>query len=123
MILVIEYSEQLKSYLNKYDIESFDYSQFQNIKTIGKGAYATVYSATFKEKVYALKSLDNNLGLDEREFNQLQREELDKLLVEPTIEFVTNNINQLIIQPELYPNEDDDLNEYGYCIECENTID
>ncbi|CAG8809744.1 12521_t:CDS:2, partial [Cetraspora pellucida] len=74
MILVIEYSEQLKSYLNKYAIKNYDYSQFQNIKTIGKGAYATVYSATFQEEVYALKSLDNNLGLDEREFNQLQRE-------------------------------------------------
>ncbi|CAG8782369.1 20235_t:CDS:2, partial [Gigaspora margarita] len=83
------------------------------------GAYATVYSATFQEEEYALKSLKNNLSLDEREFNQLQRE----LLAEPVIEFITNNINQIITLPELYPNEDDYayLDEYR-CIKCERTI-
>ncbi|CAG8558657.1 8033_t:CDS:2, partial [Dentiscutata erythropus] len=51
--------------------------------------------------------------------------ELEKLLVEPTIEFITNNTNQIITQSELYPSEDDYLNEFEYdrCIECENTID
>lgn len=72
--ILTEYSEKLKSYLVKYDITNFDYSQFCNVKIIGSGAYATVYSATFQEKEYALKSLKNNLSLDEREFNQLQRE-------------------------------------------------
>ncbi|CAG8793204.1 13756_t:CDS:2, partial [Dentiscutata erythropus] len=197
---------ELKSYLTKYDIKNFDYSQFRNFQIIGSGAYATVYSATFKEEEYALKSLKKNLSLDEKELNQLQRElvtggnlrdhlqtkkekrvllwelsngvrpfqhfsdpqivilisqkkrektinntppnyatlykkcwstdpdrrptlnyilkELEKLLVEPCIESIINNINQIITQPELYPNEDD-LNEFEYdrCIECENKID
>ncbi|CAG8809094.1 25011_t:CDS:2, partial [Cetraspora pellucida] len=73
-------------------------------------------------KEYALKSLDNNLGLDEKEFNQLQREELEKLSIEPVIEFITNDTNQTITQTELYPNEDDDLDEYNYCIEYHNDL-
>ncbi|CAG8738724.1 16011_t:CDS:2, partial [Cetraspora pellucida] len=52
---------QLKSYLNKFNVKNFDYSQFHNTKIIGKGAFATVYSTVFQEKEYALKSLDNNL--------------------------------------------------------------
>ncbi|CAG8670845.1 6189_t:CDS:10 [Gigaspora margarita] len=49
---------------------------------------------------------------------------MSEKISEPVIEFITNNINQIITLPELYPNEDDYayLDEYDRCIECERTI-
>ncbi|CAG8704620.1 6097_t:CDS:2, partial [Dentiscutata heterogama] len=45
---------------------------------------------------------------------------LKKLLVEITIEFITNEVNQ---QPLEYPDKDNNLNEYDeHCIECENAL-
>ncbi|RIB26127.1 chitin synthase-domain-containing protein [Gigaspora rosea] len=49
---------------------------------------------------------------------------LEMLLTEPVIEFITNDINQIVTLAELYPIEDDYvyLDEYDRCIECENAI-
>ncbi|CAG8825091.1 22250_t:CDS:1, partial [Racocetra persica] len=70
----IEYAEPLETYLIEHDVKSFDYSQFCNIKVIGKGGYAIVYSASYEGEVYALKSLNNNLALGYSEYKQLKNE-------------------------------------------------
>ncbi|CAG8445552.1 10239_t:CDS:2, partial [Scutellospora calospora] len=108
-----EYSEQLETYLKKYNIKNFEYSQCSDIKRIGKGGYAVVYSASFEGQMYALKSLDINLSFEEKEFKVFKREleclykvdhsniikfhgisrnELDKLSTE-TVDFIINNID------------------------------
>ncbi|KAF0432485.1 kinase-like protein [Gigaspora margarita] len=81
---LIEYSEQLQSYLSARKIESFDYSKFNNIEPIGEGGFAFVYSAVFQEKKYALKRL-KDLSLDEKGLKQL-RHELELL-------YITNHSN------------------------------
>ncbi|CAG8741858.1 3873_t:CDS:2, partial [Racocetra persica] len=58
--------------------KSFNYSQFSEINIIGRGGSAVVYSATFQEKKYALKSLNDNLFLDKKRFKKIKRE-LDNL--------------------------------------------
>ncbi|KAF0479088.1 glycosyltransferase family 2 protein [Gigaspora margarita] len=70
---LIDYSEELQSYLNARNIRSFEYSQFNNIKLIGDGGFAIVYSALFQEKKYALKRLKDS-SLDEKRFKPLRRE-------------------------------------------------
>ncbi|CAG8715958.1 17681_t:CDS:2, partial [Cetraspora pellucida] len=110
-----EVSEQLEEYLKSKSIKSFDYSQFKDVKRIGEGGYAVVFSATFNEQIYALKSFNKNLKLEDKELGQFKREvkclykiehhqniikfhgfsraELDKLSTETTVEFITNPIN------------------------------
>ncbi|CAG8493799.1 16188_t:CDS:2, partial [Dentiscutata erythropus] len=113
-------TEQLQSYLNARNIESFDYTQFNNIEFIGEGGFAFVYSAIFQEKKYALKRL-KDLSLDEKGFKQLRREKLEKLSSETTIESITSKIDQQSIE---YPDEDDNSNKYDdCCAECENITD
>ncbi|CAG8508707.1 10729_t:CDS:2, partial [Scutellospora calospora] len=70
----IEYSEHLEKYLEENKIKIFDYSKYNNLKYIGKGGFAVVYSATFEGKEYALKSINNNLGLSDKEFKLFKRE-------------------------------------------------
>ncbi|RIB28060.1 kinase-like domain-containing protein [Gigaspora rosea] len=72
--ILLEYSEQLEICLKELNIRNFDYSQYSNLKIIGQGGSATVYSTTFKEKTYALKSLNNNLCLDGSAFKKLVHE-------------------------------------------------
>ncbi|KAF0399949.1 kinase-like protein [Gigaspora margarita] len=50
--------------LETFSIKEYDYSQFNAQKHIGNGGFSTVYSADFQGKTYALKSLNNNLCLD-----------------------------------------------------------
>ncbi|CAG8808370.1 9610_t:CDS:2, partial [Racocetra persica] len=69
-----EFSEQLEAYLKFHRIKFFDYSQYSDIKRIGEGGYAVVYSATFDGQTYALKSLNNNLRFEDKEFRQFKRE-------------------------------------------------
>ncbi|CAG8489607.1 10986_t:CDS:2, partial [Scutellospora calospora] len=69
-----EYSEQLETYLKKYKIKQFDYLQCSDIKRIGTGGYAIVYSASFEGHKYALKSLNVNLSFEEKEFKIFKRE-------------------------------------------------
>ncbi|CAG8458417.1 13245_t:CDS:2 [Cetraspora pellucida] len=72
-ILVVDYSE-LEAYLKLSGVKSFNYSQFSEIEIIGRGGSAVVSSAIFQEKKYALKSVNNNLWLDEKKFKQIKRE-------------------------------------------------
>ncbi|CAG8790674.1 6092_t:CDS:2, partial [Gigaspora rosea] len=69
-----EYLEQLETYFEEYNIKWFDYSEFSNLKTVGVGGYAVVYSATFQGQTYALKSLNINLSFSDKAFKQFKRE-------------------------------------------------
>ncbi|CAG8806505.1 28870_t:CDS:1, partial [Dentiscutata erythropus] len=69
-----EFSEQLEEYLKSKHIKSYDYSKFGNVKRIGEGGFAVVYSATFNEQTYALKSLNNTLKFGEKELTQFKHE-------------------------------------------------
>ncbi|CAG8744956.1 18139_t:CDS:2, partial [Racocetra fulgida] len=71
---IMQYSEQLLSYFKTNGIKIFDYSQHKNRKYIGKGGFAIVYSAILEGEERALKSLNNNLGLNDQEFKQFSRE-------------------------------------------------
>ncbi|CAG8555585.1 4160_t:CDS:2, partial [Cetraspora pellucida] len=86
---LVEYSDQLMTYFKKYDIKIFDCSQHENLKVIGSGGFAVVYSTILEGEKYALKSLKNNLSLNHKEFKQFRRE---KLSIE-TIEFIANPID------------------------------
>ncbi|CAG8631827.1 21874_t:CDS:2 [Dentiscutata erythropus] len=68
------YSEQLDAYLKNKNVKIFDYSQFKDLVRIGSGSFGTVYSATFQGVVYALKSMKNNLKLEEKEFKNFKHE-------------------------------------------------
>ncbi|CAG8617572.1 16670_t:CDS:2, partial [Dentiscutata heterogama] len=65
---------ELEKYLKSKQIESFVYSQFSELTHIGAGGFASVYSATFNGQTYALKSLNNNLRFEKKEFKQFKRE-------------------------------------------------
>ncbi|CAG8466706.1 6932_t:CDS:2, partial [Dentiscutata erythropus] len=69
-----EYSKKLETYLKSHDIKCFNYSECNNLKRIGQGGFATVYSAYFQKREYALKSLNNNLCLDDDSFKRLRNE-------------------------------------------------
>ncbi|CAG8724868.1 25884_t:CDS:2, partial [Dentiscutata erythropus] len=69
-----EFSERLEAYLKSQTIKRFDYSQFRDVKRIGEGGYAVVYSAAFNGQTYALKSLNNNLKFERKEFKQFKHE-------------------------------------------------
>ncbi|KAF0538384.1 kinase-like protein [Gigaspora margarita] len=69
------YSEELEKYLtNECKVKSYDYSQFSDLKLIGSGRFAMVFSANFQKRTYALKSLNKNLFLDEETSQTLARE-------------------------------------------------
>ncbi|CAG8519931.1 23372_t:CDS:2 [Dentiscutata erythropus] len=102
----MQYSEQLLSFFEDNNIKIFDYSQHKNRKFIGKGGFAIVYSAIFDGIKYALKSFNNNLSLNDKEFQQFSRErpKLNEILIElenlstETVEFITNPINNQQMQ-------------------------
>ncbi|KAF0503052.1 kinase-like protein [Gigaspora margarita] len=68
---MFQYSEKLELFLKDYNIKSYDYSQFSDIRPIERGGFAFVYSTVFQEKTYALKCLNNNLHLDVKAFKLL----------------------------------------------------
>ncbi|CAG8511019.1 24234_t:CDS:10, partial [Racocetra persica] len=70
-----EYATKLVEHLKQSDVKDFPYSKFSDLKIIGHGGSAIVYSATFqdendKKKTYALKSFNNNLTLVESAYNR-----------------------------------------------------
>ncbi|CAG8769438.1 8591_t:CDS:2 [Cetraspora pellucida] len=71
---LIDYSEELLEYFEKNNIKIFDYSERKNLKRIGQGGYAVVYSVILEGKNYALKSLNNNLDFDHNQFRQFKHE-------------------------------------------------
>ncbi|CAG8596417.1 1789_t:CDS:2, partial [Scutellospora calospora] len=56
------------------DIKNFEYSQFSEPQRIGQGGFAVVYSTVLQGEKYALKSLNNNLVLDDKAIKQIRRE-------------------------------------------------
>ncbi|CAG8788430.1 11230_t:CDS:2, partial [Dentiscutata erythropus] len=68
---LVDYSE-LEEYMKNIGIKSFDSSQFSEINIIGRGGSAIVYSTIFQKKKCVLKSLNNNLLLDEKRFKQIK---------------------------------------------------
>ncbi|CAG8759332.1 15931_t:CDS:2, partial [Gigaspora rosea] len=66
-------SEKLEKFLKESNIKQFDYLKFSDLRDIGKGRLANVYSAIFKGKIYALKEL-KNLLMDEKTILQYVNE-------------------------------------------------
>ncbi|KAF0349247.1 kinase-like protein [Gigaspora margarita] len=69
-----QYSKKLETSLKDHNIKYFDYSQYSDFKPIGSGGYADVHSAIFEGQIYAIKSLKNNLYLDDRLFKKVESE-------------------------------------------------
>ncbi|CAG8445272.1 1556_t:CDS:2 [Dentiscutata erythropus] len=71
-----KFSEQLDTYLkDNSDIKIFDFPKHEkNLKCIGKGGFANVYSTTFEGENYALKSFKQSEELDENEFKDFMKE-------------------------------------------------
>ncbi|RIB24833.1 hypothetical protein C2G38_2068972 [Gigaspora rosea] len=53
--------------LKELNVKIFNYLHFRELKLIGSGGYANVYSAKFYGKQYAVKSLRNTLRLEHKE--------------------------------------------------------
>ncbi|CAG8816886.1 13965_t:CDS:1, partial [Gigaspora rosea] len=68
----VAYSKRLENYLNECNIQSFCHSEFSDHKIIGQGGFTVVYSTIFQGKKYALKSLNNNIVLDNKAFKQIK---------------------------------------------------
>ncbi|KAF0494222.1 kinase-like protein [Gigaspora margarita] len=68
------YSVKLVEFLHANNVRNFDFSQFSQVSYIQKGQFAMVFSATFENKVYALKCLNNNLYMDQETLRHLTRE-------------------------------------------------
>ena len=56
---------------NKIFIELIPYDQFNNIKEIDKGSFATVYSATLENKIVALKCLHDSQNVTNELLNEV----------------------------------------------------
>ncbi|CAG8521474.1 2935_t:CDS:2, partial [Racocetra persica] len=77
MLVVTECSNQLESVS---DVKSYEYSDFKEIKRIGNGGFALVYSCMFQEEKYALKELNNNY-LDDDKFKKIVSESSKNILL------------------------------------------
>ncbi|CAG8540250.1 21472_t:CDS:2, partial [Cetraspora pellucida] len=69
---LFECSEQLEASVER--VKKFDYSQFSDVTLIGSGKFTIIFSATFEDKKYALKSLNNNLKIDVKPIRLIKRE-------------------------------------------------
>ncbi|CAG8520846.1 2197_t:CDS:2, partial [Scutellospora calospora] len=70
-----EYSERLEKYLmNECGIKKYDFSKFIELRVIGEGGSAIMYSAKFQDETYALKSLRTNLHIPEKSLKKFIRE-------------------------------------------------
>ncbi|CAG8778307.1 26347_t:CDS:2, partial [Dentiscutata erythropus] len=63
----LELAEFIEERLKELNVKMFDYSQFSDLKLIGVGGSANVYSAKFYGQKFALKSLKNTLILEHKE--------------------------------------------------------
>ncbi|KAF0538382.1 kinase-like protein [Gigaspora margarita] len=66
--------QRIKTCLKENNIEELDYSQFSDHKIVGTGGSAIVCSAIAQKKIYALKILNVNQCLPEKNFLKLLRE-------------------------------------------------
>ncbi|CAG8443138.1 16318_t:CDS:2 [Dentiscutata erythropus] len=72
-----KYSYKLIKFLCDNNVKAFDYSRFSQLKCIQRGSLAMVFSATFEDKVYAVKSFNNNLEINQEEYKHLTRETIN----------------------------------------------
>ncbi|KAF0483218.1 MATA-HMG [Gigaspora margarita] len=63
----LELKEFIEKKLKELNVKMFNYLHFRELKHIGSGGYADVYSAKFYGKQYAVKSLKNTLRLEHKE--------------------------------------------------------
>ncbi|CAG8803100.1 10468_t:CDS:2, partial [Dentiscutata erythropus] len=56
-----------KHSLKELNVKMFNFSHFEELKHVGSGGYANVYSAKLNGQRYALKSLRNTLRLEHKE--------------------------------------------------------
>ncbi|CAG8630928.1 14132_t:CDS:2 [Cetraspora pellucida] len=66
--------EQREMSLSVERVKNFNYSQFTDVTLIESGKFAIIFSATFEDKKYALKSLNNNLKIDVKTIRRVKRE-------------------------------------------------
>ncbi|RIB15112.1 kinase-like domain-containing protein [Gigaspora rosea] len=71
---LLELTEFIEKKLKELNVRMFNYLHFRELKLIGSGGYANVYSAKFYRKQYALKSLRNTLRLEHKEVMSLIHE-------------------------------------------------
>ncbi|RIB23098.1 hypothetical protein C2G38_2172293 [Gigaspora rosea] len=71
-----EYSERLEQCLNKYKIKRFDdlYLNNNDLKEVGRGGSAFIYSTNFRGTKYALKSFKCNMYMDDKTFKTFIKE-------------------------------------------------
>ncbi|KAF0483215.1 kinase-like protein [Gigaspora margarita] len=62
-----ELTESIEQKLKELGVKMFNYLLFRELKYVGSGGYANVYSAKFYGQQYALKSLRNTLRLENKE--------------------------------------------------------
>ncbi|CAG8748510.1 14912_t:CDS:1 [Gigaspora margarita] len=62
-----ELTEFIEQKLKELDVKMFNYLRFRELKYVGSGGYANVYSAKYYGQQYALKSLKNTLRLENKE--------------------------------------------------------
>ncbi|CAG8469777.1 6277_t:CDS:2 [Gigaspora rosea] len=78
-----EYSERLEQCLNKYKIKRFDdlYLNNNDLKEVGRGGSAFIYSTNFRGTKYALKSFKCNMYMDDKTAVGLKIWEKDRVKV------------------------------------------
>ncbi|RIB24829.1 kinase-like domain-containing protein [Gigaspora rosea] len=64
---LLELTESIEQKLKELGVKMFDYVLFKELKYVGRGGYAIVYSAEYCGQQYALKSLGNTLRLENKE--------------------------------------------------------
>ncbi|RIB15101.1 kinase-like domain-containing protein [Gigaspora rosea] len=64
---LLELTEFIEKKLKELNVRMFNYLHFRELKLIGSGGYANVYSVKFYGKQYAVKSLRNTLRLEHKE--------------------------------------------------------
>ncbi|CAG8597161.1 2048_t:CDS:2, partial [Scutellospora calospora] len=72
--VLLEYFKKLKEWVKNLDVKKLDFSQYNNLEFIGLGGCATVYSASFQGQKFAIKSINNNICLDDKSNKKLVRE-------------------------------------------------
>ncbi|CAG8657522.1 1462_t:CDS:2, partial [Racocetra persica] len=92
--ILLEYSEQLEIYLKEFKIKDFDYSKFNDFKSVGSGATANVYSATLEASIkYIINYIANpDVNLDTEEHSECSQQITKGILIrkpiQPTDEIV-----------------------------------
>ena len=66
-----EFDGFIKEATSNKIFELIPYDQFNDVKEIGRGGFATIYSATWKDKVVALKCLHDSQNISHEFLNEV----------------------------------------------------